>query len=80
MRFSRYQLRVVLTAAFACVLPVLGCSDVKDELLDAPDPDIINPSDIQSPEGADALRVGAFTRLRLITAGSESAWIIPSPA
>ena len=75
MRFSRYHLRAVLSGALVCVLPVMGCNSVKDELLDAPDPDIINPGDIQSPEGADALRVGAFTRLRLITAGSESAWL-----
>jgi len=65
----------VLCGAIISALPLAACSNVKDELLDAPDPDIINPSDIQSPEGADALRVGAFTRLRLITAGSESAWL-----
>src|SRR5689334_4790655 len=75
MRFSRYHLRALVSGALACVLPVMGCDSIKNELLDAPDPDIINPSDVQSPEGADALRVGAFTRLRLITAGSESAWL-----
>jgi hypothetical protein len=75
MTLSRYSIRTTLLAgALLTAVPLASC-DVKSQLLDAPDPDIINPGDVQSPEAADALRVGAFTRLRLITAGSESVWM-----
>ena len=72
---TRYSIRKTLLAgALLTAVPLASC-DVQSSLLDAPDPDIINPVDVQSPEAADALRIGAFTRLRLITAGSESVWM-----
>jgi hypothetical protein len=60
------------TAAFA----LAACSSVTDALLDAPDPDLIDPNDATNAEAADALRVGAVARLREITAGGEGAWML----
>ena len=71
-RLVRGGAAVVATAGLAVLASCVG--NVKDALLSAPDPDIINPSDVQSPEGAEALRIGALSRLRTMTAGGESAW------
>src|SRR5206468_6159238 len=40
--------------------------------LDVTDPDIINPTDVQSAAGADAVRVGAIGRLTAATSGGSS--------
>ena len=58
-----------------------GCKDVQNNLLEANAPDIINPSAVQSAEGAVALRNGALVRLRLMTtgsgnAGTEGTWLL----
>ena len=53
----------------------VACSGVTDTLLEATDPDIINPGDIRSIEGAQALAVGAIDRLTAVTAGAESTWL-----
>ena len=58
-----------LMAAFST-----GCEQLREDLLAAEDPDIINPSTVTTPEAADALRIGALSRFRSATAGSESAW------
>jgi hypothetical protein len=42
------------------------------EILDVTDPDIINPSDVQSAAGANAVRVGALGRLTAATSGGSS--------
>jgi hypothetical protein len=61
----------------AAVLLMLGaCDRIRNDLLEAPDPDIINPGSVNSPEAAEALRIGALSRLRNITAGGESAWLL----
>ena len=59
---------------------LLGCDSVKTALLEAPDPDIIDPSSVQSPAGANAVRLGALAQLRLMTtgngnAGTEGTWL-----
>src|SRR3954469_1186142 len=41
----------------------------KDKILNVTDPDIINPSNLTSAEAAEALRVGALSRLSDMTAG-----------
>ena len=66
----------LLTGAVA-----IGCDAAKTDLLEAPDPDIIDPSAVQSPAGANAVRVGALAQLRLMTSGSgnagtEGTWLI----
>jgi hypothetical protein len=55
----------VLTAAFA----VAGCSKA-DSFLEVTDPDIINPANVASAAGADAVRLGALARLNSSTSGS----------
>jgi hypothetical protein len=47
-----------------------GCDDTADTLLEAIDPDIINPSDTRSSEGAQALYIGSFNRLRAAMLGT----------
>jgi type II secretory pathway pseudopilin PulG len=73
-RYSGWA-RGAVAAIAAATLTALACADPKEALLSAPDPDIIQPGDVQSPEGAEALRLGAISRLRTETAGGESAWL-----
>lgn len=67
-------LRGPLAAGAAAIL--LACSSVTDTLLEAEDPDIIQPSTVSTPEAADATRLGALGRFRNITGGGESAWML----
>jgi starch-binding outer membrane protein, SusD/RagB family len=68
--------RVGVVAAFAALvavtLPIAGC----DEILTVEDPDIIDPNDVQSAAGANALRIGALARLNAATSGSESLFLL----
>jgi len=78
MRHSIHRTRSVV-AAGALALGLLSagaCNSVREDLLAADDPDIISPDAVKSAEGADALRVGALSRLRTITAGGEGAWML----
>jgi hypothetical protein len=78
MNILNFMPRPRIICAMALVLLAgVGC-DVKQELLNAPDPDIINPGDVNSPEAAEALRVGAVSRLRTFTTGtgSEELWLM----
>ncbi len=67
-RFSRALAAVALASTVAC-------SGFTDTLLEATDPDIINPGNIRSIEGAQALAAGTIDRLTAITAGGESTWL-----
>jgi starch-binding outer membrane protein, SusD/RagB family len=70
--------RVLAATAVGVALVATGCSDLKDDLLTAEDPDIIKPDAISTPEAADALRIGALSRLRNMTAGAgqgDSPWM-----
>jgi hypothetical protein len=73
--FIRGSRARVALAALVVGAVVVGCGGT-DTLLQAVDPDLINPADLNSPDGADALRVGALGRLRTITAGGESMWLL----
>jgi hypothetical protein len=64
-----------IVAVLASAAALGGCDSVKDTLLSAPDPDIIDPSSVQSAAGANAVRVGALSRLRSMTGGAESTWL-----
>jgi hypothetical protein len=59
-------------------LALSACST--DRLLLVTDPDIINPADVQSADGADAVRVGALSRLTTLTAAApnnaEGVWFM----
>jgi hypothetical protein len=60
---------VAATAALA-VLTLAACS--VEKILDVTDPDIINPSDVSSPAGVDAVRLGTIARLNQATTGTET--------
>ena len=67
----------VVSAALLCLLlPLAACDRLQNDLLEAPDPDIIPPGAVNSPEAADAVRLGALSRLRNMTAGGESVWML----
>ena len=74
MRLMRHSGRVATTILIATVL-LAGCDRVKSSLLEAVDPDIIDPSNVQSAGGAVAVRNGALQRLRQATADGESTWM-----
>src|SRR5690348_7273187 len=70
--------RSVATVGYVVGLGLAACTDPKQTLLDAPIPTIIDTSAALSPAGADALRLGALSRLRQITAGAgagDSPWM-----
>lgn len=62
--------RLRRTAVAVSLAVLAACSPT--EVLEVTDPDIINPGDVQSPAGADAVRVGALARLKAGTSGAES--------
>jgi hypothetical protein len=64
----------------AALLPLQGC-DVNKNLLAVTDPDIIDPAALNTPEGAEGMRVGALARWRDATGGDntngeESTWLL----
>lgn len=75
-RFS--SRRVVLAAGIVAGLLAAGCDT--NQLLEANDPDLVKPGDIQTADGAEAVRLGAMRRWVLTTAGpntngQESTWL-----
>lgn len=58
----------------AAILGAAACST--HDVLTVTDPDIINPADVQSPAGADAVRVGALARFNVATSGGESLFLM----
>ncbi len=62
-------------ALLLALVTTTACSSVTDALLEATDPDIINPADLKSSEGAIGLANGALASFRDITAGNESTWL-----
>lgn len=53
----------------ACAVMAAGIAGCDSELLSVDDPDIIDPTDVQSAAGADAVRIGALARLGTATSG-----------
>lgn len=66
----RLSLALVGALGAAGVLSLAACDT--GELLDASTPDIIDPTDVESPAGANAVRVGALARFTQATTGTES--------
>ena len=64
-----------MTLALVTVAGFAGCDTIKTNLLEAPQPDIIDPLSVQSAAGATAVRNGALARLRVATADGESTWL-----
>lgn len=73
MILRTFRVAAVGALAAGAMLPLQGCST--DKLLKAEDPDLINPTNIQSPEAADALANGAIGRFSNSVAGLESTWL-----
>jgi hypothetical protein len=66
--FDRARLkRFASLALIAGTLPLASCN--RDRILDTIDPDVINPSNLGSAAAAEALRVGALSRLTDATQG-----------
>jgi hypothetical protein len=72
-----HRARLAATGLFAAALIIspTACGNVKDQLLEPQNPGIVDPSSVNSPDAADALRIGALGYLRTVTAGSESLWL-----
>jgi hypothetical protein len=64
-----------LVALALGALPLAACTST-DDALSVTDPDIINPSDVRSPAGAGAVRLGALARLNAATSGDESLFLL----
>src|SRR4051812_16789156 len=67
---------VALALALAGVAALAACQNhLTDTFPEATDPDLINPGNLDSPEGADAVRIGALYRFTNMTGGAESTWL-----
>jgi starch-binding outer membrane protein, SusD/RagB family len=74
MHFSRMTgLRRTAAAVALAALAVAAtaCESITEPLLEATDPDIINPADVRDADGAEAVRVGALQRLAQMTSAAE---------
>lgn len=60
--------RSTLGVLALAVVSLAGCN--VDKMLNLTDPDIINPSDLANPAGAEAERIGALGRLNQATSGT----------
>ncbi len=60
------------TFAAAALAGAAGCT--RDRLLGVTDPSVIDPSNLNSADGADGLRVGTIARFKQMTASDESSW------
>jgi starch-binding outer membrane protein, SusD/RagB family len=67
-RLPRLSARAL--APLAAAVALSACTAT--ELLEVTDPDLINPSDVSSAAGADAVRLGALARFNAATTGDES--------
>lgn len=70
----RRSAALAATLAAAGILWLAACSVT--DILDVTDPDIINPADVQSAAGANAVRIGALARLNVATSGGESLFLL----
>ena len=59
-------------AAGLAALSLIASCTTATEVLEVKDPDIVNPTDVQSVAGANAVRLGALARLNAATSGDES--------
>lgn len=70
--------RVLATAGLVASAALTACST--ESLLEANDPDLVKPADVNSAAGAEAMRTGALKRFRDVTGGdngngNESTWL-----
>lgn len=67
--------RIAASVALSLTISAAACQKANDRLLQVTDPDIINPTDVVSPEAAVALANGALSTFKLTTGGGESTWM-----
>lgn len=73
VRALRNRLPRLSARSFAPVAAAIALSAcTATEILEVTDPDLINPSDVTSAAGADAVRLGALARFNAATSGDES--------
>ena len=70
--YNRIRIAAAWRRAAVVSLAAGALACTPHEILDVTDPDIINPSDVQSAAGANAVRVGALGRLTAATSGGSS--------
>lgn len=75
LRLRRMALRLPMAATAAALVVTASCTTAT-EVLEVKDPDIVNPSDVQSVAGANAVRLGALGRLNSATSGEESLFLL----
>ncbi len=75
MRIRTLAARALKFSVALAFISITACSSVTDSLLEATDPDIINPGDVGSLDGAVALYNGGMQRFTAITGGNESTWL-----
>ena len=69
---SRHRRALAAVLGLTGLLAAGACQNhLTDTLLEATDPDLINPSNLDTPEGADAIRTGALYRFSNITGGGS---------
>jgi starch-binding outer membrane protein, SusD/RagB family len=68
---SRITAAATLVVSAGVVSFMLGCTSLTDSLLDAKDPDLILPGNVQNAQGAQALYIGAIGRLRTSTVSTS---------
>lgn len=71
MTISKHRKRFTRNVSLAAAAVFMAACN-RDKILTVTDPDIINPTDVASAEAAEALRVGALSRLNDATAGFNS--------
>jgi hypothetical protein len=73
---SRHGRALGAMLGIAALLTAGACQNhLTDSLLEATDPDLIIPGNLDTPEGADAIRTGALYRFSGITGQQESTWL-----
>ena len=80
MRSNKSMFRRALVAGVMLASVAAGAACNTERILEATDPDLINPENLNSPDGAEAVRIGAMRRWVLTTAGpnsngNESTWL-----
>jgi hypothetical protein len=61
-------------AMIATLAAGLGCSTT--EIVTVETPDIVDPENVQTPNGANAVRIGALARLNFAASGDESLFLL----
>lgn len=68
------RMRLAAATAALAAISLSACS--VEKVLDVTDPDIINPSDVSTPQGVESVRLGTIARLNQATTGAESFFLL----